>query len=234
MGQIGFQSGIHFSFSVINHDRCCNSGLSNLSLHINNDIRLSLLNSDLILESHVGCSKSIFESLRQISLTQLERLNSRIALNQKNILEFVLHIHSYTSQVSEEHTSCKLTRLIIHWIDCESNARALVVISISLIESDQISLVQLVLELSSEINHQSIFWSSFDCAPVGWMCIRKLQSLHRCRILNEFVHEAQVMITWCIYLVTYLLCDRRVVKPVSIDGYRTEREDNESNNNHHH
>ena len=114
MGQIGFQSGIHFSFSVINHDRCCNSGLSNLSLHINNDIRLSLLNSDLILESHVGCSKSIFESLRQISLTQLERLNSRIALNQKNILEFVLHIHSYTGQVSEEHTSCKLTRLIIH------------------------------------------------------------------------------------------------------------------------
>ena len=129
---------------------------SYLSFHINNDIGLSLLNSNLILKSHIRGSQSILKSLWQISLTQLKRLNSRETLNQKNLLKLVLHVHSYTGQISEEHTSSKLTGLIVHGVDSEPDAWTLVIITISFVQSDQISLIQLILKLRSKVYHESI------------------------------------------------------------------------------
>jgi len=82
-------------------------------------------------------------------------------------LQFVLHIHAYTCQISKEHTGGELTGIIVHGINSESGARALVVVAVSLVKSNQISLVQLVLELSSEIDHESIFGSSLNRSSVG-------------------------------------------------------------------
>ena len=100
-----------------------------------------------------------------------------------------MHIRANSCQVFEEHTSRKLRRLIIQTVDRKANAGALVVVSVSLVEPNQISLVQLVLELSPEVHHQAVFRSGLDCSSVGRGGIRKLQSLHSGGVLDELVHE---------------------------------------------
>jgi hypothetical protein len=82
-------------------------------------------------------------------------------------LKLILHIHTNTGKVSEKHTGSELTSLIIHRVNGKSDARALVVISISFVKFDQISLVKLILELGSEVDHQSVFRSGFNRSSVG-------------------------------------------------------------------
>jgi hypothetical protein len=129
-----------------------------------------------------------------------------------------LHVHADTGKVSEEHTSFERTGLIVHDIDREPDAWALVVISISLVKLNQVSLVQLVLELSSEVNHQSIFRSSLDGSSVSGGTVREIQGLHGGWVLDELMHETQVVITTLKNVLIDLLSDRRVVKPISIHG----------------
>ena len=79
---IACQGRVYFGLRIIDDDRSSNSGLSYVSLLINNDIGLSLLNSNLILKSHIRRCQSILESLWQSSLTQRVSVVVVLATNE--------------------------------------------------------------------------------------------------------------------------------------------------------
>ena len=122
-----------------------------------------------------------------------------------------MHIRAYSCQVFEEHTSRKLRCLIIQTVDCKPDAGTLVVVTVSLIQADQILHVKLVLKDGSKVDHESILGSGFDDTTACLRVVAELHGLHLGGILNELMHEPYKMITRLVYIFIYLLCDRRIV-----------------------
>ena len=149
-------------------------------------------------------------------------------------MQLFFHFHADTGEISKEHTGLELTCLIIHNIDREPDAWALVVFTIPLIKSNQVSLLKLVLELSSKVNHKSILGPGLNGPSVGVRAVREVKSLHGSGILDELMHETQVVITTCVDVFTDLLSDRRVIKPIGVHGKRTEGQDDEGDHDDHH
>jgi len=131
-------------------------------------------------------------------------LNDSITFFFENGLEFLLHLRSNDRQILEEITSRELRRLIVKAIDCVSNAWALVVISVSEIEVEQVLLVQLILELGTESNHKSIGRSRFNRWTNCFTSSGEIKGLHDSWVLNELVHEPKIMEPTSENIRTYL------------------------------
>jgi len=100
-----------------------------------------------------------------------------------------------------------LSGIIIQAIHCKSNAWTLVVITILLIKVDEVLLVELVLEYTSEIDHKSILGPGLNRSSVSIGAITEIHSLHLGWILDELMHEANVMETGGEYVIIYLFSD---------------------------
>lgn len=128
-----------------------------------------------------------------------------------------MHIHANCGQVSEKHTSCESGGLIVHDINGKSDARSLVVLSVSQVKSQQVFLVKLVLELGSEVDHEAVLGSGFNGSSACSRRVGEVKSLHGRGILDELVHEAQVVETTRKDCWTNLLGYGRVIKPIGVN-----------------
>ena len=202
---------VNFSFSIIDDNRCSNLGLVNLCLHINNGIILLIVNSDNLLLHDVCLLKCSLKLGRKICWRQLERLDPSIAFFQENIRKLLLHIKTDVCKIFEEHWCLEHSCLVVKCIDSESYTWALIIFTISHIHCQKIFWVKLILKLSSEINHEAVHWSCFDWSSDSICISWKIKCLHGRWIFNKFMHETQVMKSWCEHNWTYLFCYRWIV-----------------------
>lgn len=210
-------SCVYLSFCIINDNWCSNYSLVNLCLHINNCIFLLVIGCDYLLCDNICVLEGIFKLGWKICWWQLKWLNSRIAFFQENIWKLLLHIKTYIGKILKEHWCLELGGLIVKCINSKSNAWAFVVLSISHIHSQKIFWIKLILELCSEVNHKTISWSGFNWSSSSICISREIKSLHTRWVLNEFMHETQVMESRSKNKWTYLFSNWWIVKSISVN-----------------
>lgn len=219
LGLILYKCRVVFGHSFIDYHGRLDARLINLSLHINNNVLLGLLDSDALLDGDVGRSQGIFVLLWQVGLTQLERLHPRIAFPLQHLIQFDLHIRTYCGQVSEEHTSCKLGGLVVQAVDGKTYTRTLIILTILQVKRCQIISIQLILEDGPEVNHEPILGSGLNKSTISIRTLTKVHGLHLRGVLNELMHEAYEMVTGGLHIVE-LLCYWGVVDTVCVNGKR--------------
>lgn len=147
---------VHFTLGIINNLGSLDNCICDQCFGSDHNIVLLLLLGNSLLHRDVSSLKSVFEFLRQIGLCQLQSLHSREALPLEDFIERTLHISLNGRQRFEEFRRREVGCLIIHNVYGESNARRLVVLAVSSVESCEVFLVQLILEVSPEGDHKSI------------------------------------------------------------------------------
>ena len=141
---------VHFTLGIINNLGSLDNCISDQCFGSDHNIVLLLLLGNSLLHSDVCSLKGIFEFRWQISLGQLQSLYSREALPLEDLIERTLHISLNGRKRFEEFRRREVGCLIIHNVYRKSNTRGLVVLAISSVESWEVLLVQLILEVSSE------------------------------------------------------------------------------------
>lgn len=119
----------------------------------------------------------------------MQSLNICEAFDLESLLEGIKHADTYKSEISEEVGSLELSSFIIKSIHSKSDAWASVILTVSFVQLDQIGLIELVLEIDSEVDHKSIGRSSFDWASGGIVVVREFHGLDGGGIFNELVHK---------------------------------------------
>ena len=100
-----------------------------------------------------------------------------------------------------------MSGIVVQAIYCKSYAWTLVVITVLFVEGDEVFLVELVLEYTSEIDHKSILGPGLNSSSISISTITEIHSLHLGWILDELVHEPNVMESRGEYVVVYLFSD---------------------------
>lgn len=90
-------------------------------------------------------------------------------------------------------------------------------------------MVELILELCSKIDHESIGGTGLNGSSVGGLGIGEIEGLHSGWILNELVHETNVMESTCVDVVIDLLGDGRVIQTKRVNWELREGHYNEYN-----
>jgi hypothetical protein len=135
---IGRNESLHITLCLVDGSGRLNNGILHPGDRLDFAVALVLLLRVLLLNSDVGRLQGVLELLRQICLTQLQGLNARVALVQKDFGKLLLHIYLDLRDISEELTGHEVRRLIIHDIDSKPDARTLVVLAVLQVKFNEV------------------------------------------------------------------------------------------------
>lgn len=198
---------MHITLSLVDNSRRLNDSVLYPRHRLNFLVALVLLLCVLLLDGDVSRLKCVLKLLGQVSPAQLQGLYARVALTQKDLRQLLLHIYLHLRDIPEECARKEVGGLVVHDVDGEADAGALVVLTVLVVKLAEVGRVQLVLELGAEGDHEAVVRAGFDGTTVRIRSVRELERLKSGRVFEELVHEADVVPTGRVNIRIDSLCD---------------------------